>query len=205
MWKNILLCVSLLMGSFSAVAYDAVANSVFDAAGRGNLVLLNDFLQDLEVDVQDEEGMTPLHHAVEFMQLAAAQLLLVEYRANPNLVNEQRRSPLHLAVSQGCSAMEPVRFIPIIRALLRADADIDATDINGNTPLHLAAEMGTSIEIVEVLLENGASDDIFNRHNQRAKDVIPLVANVGNNLVIERLQAHASRGAAPMDIDSEED
>ena len=59
----------------------------------------------------------------------------------------RRRTLLHAAAEHGCR--------PIVKELLARNADIDARDVNGNTPLRLAIRNG-KLEIVEVLLFHGA-------------------------------------------------
>jgi ankyrin repeat protein len=68
-----------------------------------------------------------------------------------HLVDECGFSTVHLAVQANCS--------DIVRLLLRAGADVDAkeeTDLNGSTPAHLAADMGSSACLV-ALIDGGAS------------------------------------------------
>lgn len=50
-----------------------------------------------DVNAQDRNGKTPLHHAVERGCFALVQQLLV-YSSNPNLQDEKGRTPLHYAV-----------------------------------------------------------------------------------------------------------
>ena len=59
----------------------------------------------------------------------------------------RRRTLLHAAAEHGCRS--------IVKELLTRNADIDARDVNGNTPLKLSIRNG-KVEIVEILLSNGA-------------------------------------------------
>lgn len=52
-----------------------------------------------ELDVQDAEGQTPLHFAVEKNQESCCSLLL-DLGANPNIVNTAMMAPIHLAISK---------------------------------------------------------------------------------------------------------
>ena len=49
---------------------------------------------------------------------------------------------------------------PIVRALIRARADVDAVDIKGQTPLHHAAKSPDGLSVLRILLVAGARGDI---------------------------------------------
>ncbi|KAL0156923.1 hypothetical protein M9458_048169, partial [Cirrhinus mrigala] len=51
------------------------------------------------LNVQDEQGRTPLHWAVEQDQQQSCALLL-ELGADPNILNSAMMGPLHLAVTK---------------------------------------------------------------------------------------------------------
>lgn len=53
----------------------------------------------VELNVQDEQGRTSLHWAVEKDQQQSCELLL-ELGADPNILNSALISPLHLAVTK---------------------------------------------------------------------------------------------------------
>ena len=67
---------------------------------------------------------------------------------DPNVVDDQGRTPLHLAALEG----KPEIMAP----LTQAGADPDALDDKGRTPLHLVAYFGTNPETVAALVQAGA-------------------------------------------------
>ena len=67
---------------------------------------------------------------------------------DPNAVDDQGRSPMHLAALEG--------RLEVIAALAVAGADPDALDGKGRTPLHLVAYFGTNPETVAALVQAGA-------------------------------------------------
>ena len=90
---------------------------------------------------------------------------LLEYGANPNLKLKNKTSPLH-------STMDATLDKPnIANVLIAYGAGINAQDRWGNTPLHYA----TSIEKIELLLDEGAKTTIRNKKYQ-----LPLQRSVVN-------------------------
>jgi len=74
---------------------------------------------------------------------------LLHEGVNPNFTDNKKRTPLHIAASQG------QRSQSIIGMLLNSGADPKMKDILGNTPLHLAVCGGDKC-IVKLLIESGA-------------------------------------------------
>lgn len=57
-----------------------------------------------------------------------------------------------------------------VLSLIRAGADINAVDIDKQTPLHFAAIKGDDW-IVKILLKNGADRSLLNKNGETALDV----------------------------------
>ena len=68
--------------------------------------------------------------------------------AQPTLTNEELNSSLFEAAKSG-SPEE-------IESLLEAEANPNATDEYGNTPLHFAADYNSNLEVTKALLDKGA-------------------------------------------------
>ncbi|KAK0152454.1 Nuclear factor NF-kappa-B p100 subunit [Merluccius polli] len=86
--------------------------------------------------VQDHNGDTPLHLAIIHQQSGVAHqlihTLLSSHQNNVlNTPNQLRQTPLHLAVISG--------QVRVLEGLLRAGADPTLVDLDGRSPLHLAA------------------------------------------------------------------
>ncbi|KAL6075669.1 Cytohesin-1 [Balamuthia mandrillaris] len=97
-----------------------------------------------QIDVQDADGVSPLHFAATG-NIEAVDLL-VGAGANVDIRNSQERTPLYYSVKSGNFAC--------IRALVKAGADINATDALGKR----VAEAGTVIT-AEVLAKIAAERD----------------------------------------------
>jgi ankyrin repeat protein len=81
-----------------------------------------------DVNARDVVGMTPLHHVVQFPDLLK---MLLQYGANPNLVDEERWTPLHRACLAHCATPKSIQL------LLAAGAKIDPKNLASETPLQL--------------------------------------------------------------------
>lgn len=103
-------------------------------------------------DIEDHKKRTALHYAAGNGSLQVVKLLLEnrQGRLDANKKDEDERIALHFAATRGHNE--------IIDELLvsRATENVDATDKNGITALHLAAGYG-SVQAVGSLLHNGAN------------------------------------------------
>lgn len=77
-------------------------------------------------------------------------------------------SPLHIAATYAS--------VEAAKVLLAANANPNAVDSNGNTPLMRAAVSGAeqSAELVRLLLEHGANPALRNHEGKTAADMVPL-------------------------------
>ena len=105
--------------------------------------------QKADVNASDVEGMTALHWAAHWNDLATVEALLGA-GAKAATANRYGVTPLHEAATSGNAA--------IVNALLRAGADANAAYGDGETPLMTAARTGNA-EAVKLLLESGARVD----------------------------------------------
>lgn len=89
------------------------------------------------------------------------------------------QSALHLAAASG--------NIECVRALLTHNADINATDALGRTPLHACAAAGYTtdhVAVVQLLIENGANPTL---KDQTGMGPLHIAAERGNDLVLKAL------------------
>ena len=118
---------------------------------------------------RDENGNTPLHHAILGIPLErepaylpgarrperapdlAVIVRLIESGSDPRTSNDHGDTPLHFAARAGDQA--------IARFLLEAGADADARDRQGNSPLHEAAR-AENPAMIALLLEMGVAVEV---------------------------------------------
>lgn len=101
------------------------------------------------LDARDENGRTPLHHAVE-KDFSVAVSALIKLGADANARDEFGRTPLHEAGRKNRSE--------IVAILAAGGANANATDKKGHTPLTIAVRSG-SLAAAAALLKHGAKVD----------------------------------------------
>jgi ankyrin repeat protein len=118
----------------------------------------------------NEWGQTPLHWAAIHGQYASAELLLKE-GARVNAKDMDGRTPLN-AVASHCmkftnrhrneAKQEKRHLVPLVRVLISYNAEINAQDNKGNTPMSIAEERQN--ETLVNLLREARSDQHPGRH-----------------------------------------
>merc|ERR1719269_577387 len=104
--------------------------SLHDAARRGDLQRLQEFLQDGKpVDSRDFKGVTPLGYAVGHDQLSIVKVL-IDAKANINDVDSAGNSAVHFAAGYG--------KVKILEHLLARGAAVSKVNQMGLTPLAAA-------------------------------------------------------------------
>lgn len=112
-----------------------------------------------------------------------ARLLKLHLRtgSDPNTLNDNKNTPLHVALSH---REPPFR---IIRTLLKFGADPDVPDPKGNTPLHLAARLGNGHGgVMAALLRAGG--DPFIVTNGQSETPYALAARLGNTSAVGAIE-----------------
>ncbi|CAB0044487.1 unnamed protein product [Trichogramma brassicae] len=120
----------------------------------GRVYLLNLVQVAVQINVPDKKGDTPLHLALESGNTWASEILL-ERGADPNLVNAEGSTPLHIM----CQKTEGYKLVEIFFEIvddIGKPVWVNVPDKKGNTPLHLAIHH-KSTKKSEILLVNGAN------------------------------------------------
>ncbi|XP_072098642.1 caskin-2-like isoform X3 [Mobula birostris] len=115
----------------------------------------------LNVNYQDSDGFSALHHAALSGSTELISLLL-EAQAMVDIKDSNGMRPLHYAAWQG--KVEPVRL------LLRAGGAVNLASQDGQIPLHLAAQYG-HYDVSEMLLQHQSNPCIINKVKKTPLDL----------------------------------
>ncbi|PWA26805.1 hypothetical protein CCH79_00001120 [Gambusia affinis] len=144
--------------------------SIHQLAAQGEMVFLASRIeQETVINLQDDEGFTPLMWAAAHGQIAVVEFLLqnvrrnrTEHGADPNLLAKGRESALSLACSKG--------YTDIVKMLIDCGVDVNEYDWNGGAPL-LYAVHGNHVRCVEILLDSGADPTVESDSGFNAMDM----------------------------------
>ncbi|XP_058111442.1 protein S-acyltransferase 24-like [Magnolia sinica] len=122
------------------------------SAVRGAVQVVELLLQEgARVNAADSYGYQMTHVAAQYGQTAFLYHVVTKWNADPDLPDNDGRSPLHWAAYKG--------FADCIRLLLFLDAYRGRQDKEGCTPLHWAAIRG-NLEACTVLVQAGKKEDL---------------------------------------------
>ncbi|KAG6483019.1 hypothetical protein ZIOFF_059659 [Zingiber officinale] len=120
---------------------------------RGHIQVADVLLKEgARVDVSDLYGYQSTHVAAQYGQTAFLYHIVIRWNADPDIPDNDGRSPLHWAAYKG--------FADCIRLLLFLDAYRGRQDKEGCTPLHWAAIRG-NLEACTVLVQAGKKEDLM--------------------------------------------
>ncbi len=146
------------------------------------------------IDDVNEDGHTALHLAASVSNIVAVQKLL-EKGANPNILDKEGMSPLHVAALYGREA----EIFDLLVA--HGKVSVDHVDGNGQTALHLAAR-NVNIGAVQKLLERGANPNITNKWGQSPLHVAARQRN-GKTIIDLLLEAQKVKGMGDVNDQNE--
>jgi cytohesin len=116
-----------------------------DGTAAGQYIQDNEGFLDLDLDLRDDDGFTPLHVVAEKGWTELVETVLGKNSDLLNdVLNDKKQSPLHVAILKE-------KYEVALQLLTRPNVDVNLADSEGQTPLHLAARFG-NLAVVEKLL-----------------------------------------------------
>lgn len=125
------------IGSFDDVEFNSLGTPsiIFEAAKKGDMVSLEDYVTASIADGLDETGRTPLSHAAEQGRENATWFFLMWRTVKADSRDDWGRTPLSYAAESGHSGV-------VWLLLMRSDVSTYSVSTDGLTPLSYAARAG---------------------------------------------------------------
>ena len=172
---------------------------LLDDVSAGNLAAVKKFLdQGGNVNLQDEPGMTPLHHAVsaDWKRSHLKMIkLLIDRGANVRAIDDTHYTPLHLASNKETAQL-----------LIDAGADVNAkTQRTGETLLYSAAwgaAQGSPksyemyLDLTKLLIAKGADVNVKLKSGSMIKDNKPYRAKSGETTLHQVARSYSEEHAS---------
>ncbi|KAL7539558.1 hypothetical protein ACHAXR_009391, partial [Thalassiosira sp. AJA248-18] len=136
-----------------------------------------------DLNYQDRDGNSPLHHAASLVEEDAGILisLFIEHGSCPKIANHRGQTPIHL-FCHNHAARQFVFFHEALHLMLVKGADPNKTSLSGCTALHLAL-YHKDVEAAALLVRHGAQVNMKWKKPQKwetswtdmgSDDVLPL-------------------------------
>lgn len=124
-------------------------------AGHNDVIKVLLDTGDIDVNIQDDGGWTPIIWASEH-KLVSTVKFLIDQGAQPTLKDKEENTSLHWAAYSGS--------VDICEMFLNGGCALDAPNEHGDRPLHIAARQN-HYECVVLFLARGADVDVRNSEN----------------------------------------
>lgn len=146
-----------------------IIDDPFEAVKSSNLSLLKASLQNrVDINIQDTNGMTLLHHAINSNHVEIVKYLL-KNGADVTKVDNNGETTLHIAASKNQLKIANILLENINHHELKKFIDAKTT-ILGTTALHITSASGY-LEMTRLMLNHGATYDSKNKKSKRPVDV----------------------------------
>ena len=152
-----------------------ISNEVIDefsfivACENNDFETCKDIIKNIDVNKENDNGWTLLHHAADCGNLECCKLLL-ENGADVNYKTHGGTTPLHLSCLNG--------DLVTTQIFIEYGADIDAQDKQGNSPLHRAISYNGNTSCVYFLLIQPSIN--INIQNNKAETPFHLCCKYGS-------------------------
>jgi|TARA_B110000438_G_scaffold136378_1_gene131824 ankyrin repeat protein len=176
----------------------AEANMLGDVS-RGDIQAVEEYLdKGGNVNLQDEPGMTPLHHAVndnwKGRNLEMVKLL-IDRGANVNAINDTHQTPLHMASNKETAEL-----------LIDAGANVNAKTLRTGETLLYSAAWGAAqganksyqmyLDLTKLLITKGADVNVKLKSGSMIKDNKTYRAKSGETTLHQAARSYSEKHAS---------
>jgi ankyrin repeat protein len=170
-------------------------------------------LKGADINARAANGQTPLHVAGDHGSYGAIRVLL-DAKANPNIKDQQGRTPVQLAIGYDSAiemllagGAEPSDIlvasfagrVDLVQGFLAKDkALVGARTLSGETALHFAARRG-HVKVAEVLLSQGADVNAIDNERNKLTPLHWAASYAGPEMSVLLLANKADRNAKSWD------
>ncbi|KAI9043325.1 uncharacterized protein KD926_003855 [Aspergillus affinis] len=140
-----------------------IYNLRFGNNGQGRLDSIPFFIEKgLDLEFQNDQGRTVLHAAVQHGQFEFVQTLL-RFGAKVDATDYRNKTVLHIAAENGYT-------MDIFSCLVKAGANVNAVDCDGNTPFHEAclSKIRTRAVHLDAVIKAGGVASAINNYGRTA-------------------------------------
>lgn len=127
------------------------------------------------INFKGSDGLTPLMLAVKSQDAQLVKCFL-DRGADPHALSIDNNYSLWHIFANSDGKFNKTETASIAQQLMLAKADINQTDKQGNTPLHLEIERNNGLSLIEISIANGART---NRRNNQGET--PLMIAISKN------------------------
>jgi ankyrin repeat protein len=131
----------------------------------------------VDVNIQDENGCTPLHYSVARGDEAIVIKLLEDPNVHVNIRENFGKTPLHYSVEKGRDAV-------VLKLLEAPNVNVNIQDLKGKSALHYSAKMGHEAVVIKLL---EAPNVNVNIQDLKGKSALHYSAKMGHEAVVIKL------------------
>ena len=113
-------------------------------------VLIKSCHEKCDFELKDENGWTPLHHAASHSHQSIIAYLIIELKCDSIMRTNREEIPLHLTCAKHLYFTKKPSIVKCF--VTEGKCDVNATDINGKTPLMLASGCHNGHLVVKCLI-----------------------------------------------------
>ena len=150
---------------------------MLNAITTGNASLLRSLIKENHDKINEMQGAnqyTPLHTAC-FMQKLELVTILLEGGADPSLTTNSGDTALHKIVSAKESSIPISQRSKIIQLLIKYGVPVNAINLEGKSPIHIAASRGYTNTVIILSNQQGCNVKLEDKYVIITFVIFPLI------------------------------